>query len=105
MEKYTTFNEEFNQLDPERQERIKIRAAEIELEELTLKRLGEKLGFSSSELAECLEKQKTTVSQLESVQNLELNTLRNVVNALEGTIEIIIRIPHKEPVILSDFPR
>lgn len=103
MEKYTTFNQEFNQLDPERQERIYRRAAEIELEEQTIKRLGEKLGFSPSELAECLEKQKTTVSQLENKQKLELNTLRNVINALEGTMEIIVRVPNKEPVILTDF--
>ena len=55
MTKYTTFKEEFNKLPKERQERIQARVDEIYLEELTLKYLREKLGFSESELAECFE--------------------------------------------------
>jgi hypothetical protein len=29
--------------------------------------------------------------------------LRSVVNALGGTIEIIVRVPNKEPILLSDY--
>ncbi|MCY7333184.1 MAG: helix-turn-helix domain-containing protein [Pseudanabaena sp. CAN_BIN31] len=103
MTKYTTLSEELSNLSGERQELIKARASQIRLEELTLRHLREKLGLSQSELAERLEVQQPAVSKMERRQNLELNTLRSVVNALGGTIEIIVRVPNKEPILLSDY--
>jgi hypothetical protein len=47
--------------------------------------------------------QQPAISKLERRQNLELNTLRSVINALGGTIEIIVRVPDKEPILLSDY--
>ncbi len=103
MTKYTTLSEELSDLSRERQELIEVRASQIRLEELTLRHLREKLGLSQSELAERLEVQQPAVSKMERRQNLELNTLRSVVNALGGTIEIIVRVPNKEPILLSDY--
>jgi predicted transcriptional regulator len=65
--------------------------------------LQEKLGLSLSELAKYLEVQQSIVPKLKQEQNLELNTLREVVNALGGTVEIIIKIPNKEPIIIGDY--
>ncbi len=103
MTKYTTLSEELSNLSRERQDLIEARASQIRLEELTLRHLREKLGLSQSELAERLEVQQPAVSKMERRQNLELNTLRSVVNALGGTIEIIVRVPNKEPILLSDY--
>jgi DNA-binding transcriptional regulator YiaG len=103
MRKYTTLSEELNALPKERQESIAARADQIRLEEITLRHLREKLGLSQSELAERLEVNQPAVSKLERRQNLELNTLRAVVNALGGTLEIIVRIPDKDPILLSDY--
>lgn len=103
MTKYTSLFEKLNALPKERRELIEERANQIRLEEMTLRHLREKLGLSQSELAERLEVQRLAVSKLERRQNLELNTLREVVNALGGTIEIIVRIPNKEPVLIVDY--
>ncbi len=100
--KYTTLSEELKALSTERQQEIAARTEQIRLEELTLKHLRKKLGLSQAELAERLEVQQPAISKLEHRPNLELNTLRSVVNALGGTIEIIIRLPDLEPVLLSD---
>jgi DNA-binding XRE family transcriptional regulator len=102
MPKYTTLVEELSNLPPERQASIEARAAQIQQEEITLKHLREKLGLSQAELAKRLEVQQPAISKLERRQNLELNTLRSVVNALGGTIEIIIRVPDRDPILLSD---
>jgi DNA-binding transcriptional regulator YiaG len=102
MTKYTTLAEELAGLPEERREAIGARAAQIRLEELTLRHLREKLGLSQSELAERLEVKQPAVSKLERRQNLELNTLRAVVDALGGSIEIIVRVPNREPILLSD---
>jgi DNA-binding XRE family transcriptional regulator len=103
MRKYTTLSEELNPLPPERRAAIDARVSQIRLEEITLRHLREKLGLSQSELADRLETQQPAISKLEPRQNLELNTLRSVVNALGGTIEIIVRVPDKEPILLSDY--
>ncbi len=103
MRKYTTLAEELGGLPKERQESIEAKAVQIRQEEITLKHLREKLGLSQAELAQWLEVQQPAISKLERRQNLELNTLRSVVNALGGTIEIIVRVPNKEPILLSDY--
>lgn len=103
MPKYTSLSDELNALPPGRQAAIAVRANEIRLEEITLRHLREKLGLSQAELAERLEVQQPAVSKLERRQNLELNTLRSVVTALGGTIEIIVRVPDREPILLSDY--
>lgn len=103
MSKYTTLSEELNALPKERQESIEARVSQIRLEEITLRHLREKLGLSQSELAQRLEVQQPAISKLERRKNLELNTLRSVVNALGGTIEIIVRVPDKDPILLSDY--
>ncbi|MFM6594478.1 MAG: helix-turn-helix domain-containing protein [Dolichospermum sp.] len=101
MKKYTTLSEELNQLSQERKEIIAVRTSEIRLEEITLQHLGEKLGLSQSELAASLELSQREISHLESGQSLELNTLRNVVNALGGTMEIITGVSALMRYILS----
>jgi DNA-binding XRE family transcriptional regulator len=103
MLKYTTLAEELDALPRERQKSIEARADQIRLEEITLRHLREKLGLSQSELAQRMDVQQPAISKLERRQNLELNTLRSVVNALGGTIEIIVRIPDREPILLSDY--
>jgi predicted XRE-type DNA-binding protein len=103
MRKYTTLAEELNGLPPERQASIAARSNQIRLEETTLRCLSEKLGLSQAELVQRLEVQQPAISKLERCQNLELNTLRSVINALGGTIEIIVRVPNKEPILLSDY--
>ena len=99
MKEYTTLSEELAKLSSERQEKIKARASRLYLEELTFKYLQEKLGVSEAELA-----QYFAEPQLKSTENLELNTLREVVKALGGTLEVIITIPNKEPLVLGNKP-
>jgi hypothetical protein len=66
------------------------------LEEITLGQIGEKLGLSSSDLAIFLDR------KFDQKQSLELNSLRLMVKALGGTMEIIVRLPNQEPLIIGD---
>jgi DNA-binding XRE family transcriptional regulator len=97
------YSVELNALPQERQVSIAARANQIRLEEATLRHLREKLGLSQAELAQRLDVQQPAISKLERRHNLELNTLRSVVNAWGGTIKIIVRVPNKEPILLSDY--
>ena len=93
MTRYTTLSTELNALSLDRQKKIAARAAQIRLEENALRYLREKLGLSQAELAKFPETQG---------DHLELNTLQAIVNTLGGTIEIVVRFPNQDPVILSD---
>jgi len=53
-------------------------------------------------LQQFLEKNNITISVLEHQQNLELNMLKTLVNKLGGTMEIIVKIPNKEPILIKD---
>ena len=97
----TTLDEIIGRLPQERQERIQARADEIRLEEATLGMLRKRLGLSQEELGKIIGDQQPAVSKLEGRENFELNTLRAVVAALGGTMDIIIRVPNKEPVLLT----
>ncbi len=99
---YTSLDQELNQLSKARQEKIKARAETILCEEIALKHLSKKLGFSQEELQQFLEKNNITISDLEHQQNLELNMLKALVNKLGGTMEIIVKIPNKEPILIKD---
>jgi hypothetical protein len=101
MKEYTTLSSELAKLSPERREKIKSRASKIYLEELTFKYLQDKLGLSEEELEQYFAESDPKRAKQKSGESLELNTLQEVVNALGGTIEITIKIPHKEPLILS----
>lgn len=105
MTQYTTLSEELNRLPNERKKLIELRTSQLRHEEMTLRHLQEKLGLSQSELAEHLKVSQLTVSKLEVQQNLELNTFRAVVNALGGTMDIIIKFPNKEPILLNDYQK
>ena len=98
-----TLSEILSTFPEERQERIAARAEEIELEEATLGAIREKLGISQAELASILEVQQPAVSKLERRDNWRLGTLRAIVAALGGEIDIIIRVPDRAPVLLSGY--
>ncbi|CDM95899.1 MAG: XRE family transcriptional regulator [Limnospira sp. PMC 1291.21] len=100
MKDYTTLSSELAKLSPERQERIKARADQIYLEELTFKYLQEKLGLSEDELEQYFTESDLGKAKLESRECLDLHTLHEVVSALGGTLEITIKIPQKEPFVL-----
>ncbi|MDB9519269.1 XRE family transcriptional regulator [Roseofilum reptotaenium CS-1145] len=100
MKDYTTLSSELAKLSPERQEWIKARANKIYLEELTFQYLQEKLGLLEEELEQYFTEAHPGKAKLESRECLELNTLQEVVNALGGTLEITIKIPQKEPLVL-----
>ncbi len=94
MRKYTTLAEELSSLPKDRQESIEARSMQIRQEEVTLKHLS----LSQADLAQRLEVQQLAISKLERRQNLELNTLKSIINALGGTIQIIVRVPSKESI-------
>jgi DNA-binding XRE family transcriptional regulator len=85
------------------QRAIKAEAQELIAEELTLAQIREALKRSQAELAKKLGVQQSAVSRIERRTDLYLSTLRGMVEAMGGTLEIIARFPDRPPVRINQF--
>jgi transcriptional regulator with XRE-family HTH domain len=89
------FDDYLSNLPKERQQSIKKRADELIAEEATLRQLREARERSQVEMAEKLHIKQAAVSKLERRTDMYLSTLRNYIEAMGGTLEIVARFPDK----------
>ena len=88
-------------LPKRRREAIRKRADELIAEELTLRELREARERSQIELAEKLGIKQAAVSKLERRADMYLSTLRKLIEAMGGSLEIVARFPDRPPVKIS----
>jgi transcriptional regulator with XRE-family HTH domain len=88
-------------LPKRRQAAIRARADELVAEELTLRELRELRERSQAELGERLGIKQAAVSKLERRADLYLSTLRNFIEAMGGSLEIVARFPDRPPVKIT----
>jgi hypothetical protein len=88
---------------PERQRKIKKRAAELIAEEYTLRDLRRAKRMTQEEVARRLSGRQVYVSRLERRADMKLSTLREYVRALGGDLELMVTLPEDGPVKLRDI--
>lgn len=88
-------------MEPAAAARAKSRAHAM-LQEMLLAELRTTAGLSQEELAEAIGIKQPTLSRLESQDDMQISTLRRVIEALGGKLEIIARLPSGD-VRLSQF--
>src|SRR5262249_12548792 len=89
---------------PESEQRaIKEEAQRLIAEELTLAQLREARRRSQAELAQKLGVQQAAISRLERRTDMYLSTLRGLVEAMGGSLEIVARFPDRPPVRINQF--
>ena len=93
----------FAELPESRRKAIQARAETLIAEELTLAELREACRRSQAELAEKLGVQQAAVSKLERRADMYLSTLRRLVEAMGGTLEIVAQFPGRPPVRINQF--
>ena len=77
-------------LPAERQRRIKEKADQMELT-MRIAEIRRTRGISQKELAAKLSLSQPAISKLENKENLQLQTLKNLANAIGGELEITIK--------------
>lgn len=95
------FRELERKMEPSAAARAKSRAA-VMLQEMLLAELRLTAGLSQEELANAIGIKQPTLSRLESQDDMQISTLRRVIEALGGKLEIIARLPSGD-VRLSQF--
>lgn len=91
-------------MDPDRLARAKGRARDM-IAEMLLAELRRHAGMTQEELAAALGIKQPSLSKVESQTDMHVSTLRNLVEALGGRLEIIAHMPDGDVRITQFVPR
>jgi predicted transcriptional regulator len=95
------FRELETKMRPESHARAKKRAQEM-MTEMLLAELRKSAGITQVELASSLGIKQPTLSRMESQSDMQISTLRRVIESLGGKLEIIAHLPSGD-IRLSQF--
>lgn len=79
-------------MGPERVAKAKARAKEL-MAEMLLAEIRRSTGRTQEEVAEILGVKQPTLSRMESQDDMQISTLRRLIEALGGELEIIAHLP------------
>ena len=86
------FNELRDQMTPERRERIDAMSREL-MVEMLLSEIRREAGLTQIDLANALGIKQPSLSKLESQDDMQISTLRRIVKALGGELELVAKMP------------
>jgi len=79
------------------------RGRELIREEMTLQALRKALELTQEGMAERLDIRQANVSKVEKRSDMLISTLRNYLEAMGGTLELVVRMPGRPPITLDGF--
>ena len=100
QKRFVTLEEMIARLPTAEQAAIKKRSAELINEAVTLQQMRKARALTQKKLAKKLGVGQVAISKLESRSDLLLSTLRTYIEAMGGTLDLIVRFPNGQPVKL-----
>lgn len=82
---------------------IEARARQLIAEEMSLQDLRKAIGKTQTAIARRIKVGQDAVSKLETRSDMYISTLRSVLKAMGGELELIARFPDRPPVRLEDL--
>ena len=98
-----TLNEIVDTLPETERAKIEARARELVAEEMSLQDLRKAIGKTQTAIARRLEVGQDAVSKLEARSDMTISTLRGVLEAMGGELELIARFPDRPPIHLKQL--
>ncbi|MNE48460.1 Helix-turn-helix domain protein [compost metagenome] len=86
-----------------RRQKIEQRGEELIAQQMTLQELRKELNLTQEAMAELLDMKQGNVSKVEKRTDMLISTLREYVEAMGGTLELVARLPGRAPVRLEGF--
>jgi transcriptional regulator with XRE-family HTH domain len=96
-----TLDQKIRGLSPARRRKIEGRAAQLAVEEMSLRELRRAHKLTQERIAETLGIGQDQVSRLEQRSDLLISTLRSYVEAMGGRLTLVAEFPDHKPVVLS----
>jgi transcriptional regulator with XRE-family HTH domain len=97
------FNDLLNQMPPKRQKNITTQANALLLE-MALQDLRKSRNLTQKDLAKSLEVNQSALSKIEHQQDINVSTLRNIVQAMGGSLKLVATFPDNE-VVINQFEK
>lgn len=97
----TSLKDKMAALSPERQRRIRAETERLQAEYMTMQDLRKAREMTQVRMAEILGKSQATVAQMEKRTDILLSTLRSYIEAMGGQLDLIVRFPDRNPVVLQ----
>ena len=94
-------DDKIRKLSPARRKKVAARAAELMAEEMTLRQLRKARKLTQVRLAKTLGITQDSVSRLEKRSDLLLSTLRKTVEAMGGSLSLVVEFPDRAQVVLA----
>lgn len=88
-------------LEPARRKRIEDEAERLHADYLTLQDLRKARELTQTNLAETLGIKQATIAQMEKRSDLLLSTVRSYVEAMGGSLQLLVEFPDRKPVVLD----
>jgi DNA-binding XRE family transcriptional regulator len=79
-------------MDPDRVKMAKTRAKEV-MAEMLLTEIRKEAGFTQDDLAKKMGMKQPSLSKLESQDDMQISTLKRLIKALGGQLELIVHMP------------
>jgi transcriptional regulator with XRE-family HTH domain len=79
-------------MTPQRRARVQSQAKQI-MGEMVLAELRKQTGMTQTDVAAALGVTQPSLSKLESQDDMQVSTLRRLINALGGELELVARMP------------
>lgn len=98
-----SLNDIMGKLPAARRKKVEQRGAALIREEMTLMQLRKDLNLTQEQMAGILEKKQAEVSKFEKRGDMLVSTLRGYIRALGGELELIARLPGRDPIKLSEL--
>lgn len=86
------FDELTKQMSSERRERIDAMSREL-MVEMLLAEIRKEAGLTQNDLAQALGIKQPSLSKLEAQDDMQISTLRRIINALGGELELVAKLP------------
>ena len=98
----TNFKDLYKEISKDRREKIEQRV-EQELKAIQLSELREIVEITQKDLAAKINVSQAAISKMENQDDLNISTLRKIVEGIGGKLDVTVRLPDKLPLKLATF--
>lgn len=98
-----TLNDVIGKLPPARRQKVETRARELIAEQLTLQDIRKARKLTQEQMAAILNIGQDSISRLEKRSDMMLSTMRSYIEAMGGSLELVVRFPERAPVIITSI--